>query len=85
MTMLPIAVLLQSDGGPSFLDTLTFGKVVEIGILLGAVWLILKGAERLLGLLSDRVTRARSSESWSRRSLAHRFLDGSLYLVNEQL
>jgi hypothetical protein len=26
-----------------------------------------------------------TSESWSRRGLAHRFLDGSLYLVNEQL
>jgi cardiolipin synthase len=26
-----------------------------------------------------------TSESWARRSLAHRFLDGALYLVNEQL
>ena len=26
-----------------------------------------------------------TSESWSRRSLGHRFLDGSLYVVNEQL
>jgi cardiolipin synthase A/B len=26
-----------------------------------------------------------TSESWARRSLAHRFLDGTLYLVNEQL
>jgi cardiolipin synthase len=26
-----------------------------------------------------------TSEAWSRRSLGHRLLDGTLYLINEQL
>jgi small-conductance mechanosensitive channel len=59
MTMLPLAMLLQSDGERSFFETLTAGNVVRIAILLLVVWLIIKGTERLLEFLSDRVNRAR--------------------------
>jgi small-conductance mechanosensitive channel len=59
LTALPIAMLLQDAAGPSFLESLTAGKIIQIGILLFVVWLVIKGAERLLSFLSNRVTRAR--------------------------
>ena len=59
MTMLPLAMLLQGADETSFLENLTVANILKIGLLLTVVWLAIKGTERLLELLSGRVSRAR--------------------------
>ena len=59
MTMLPLAMLLQGANETSFLENLTVANILKIGLLLTVVWLAIKGTERLLELLSGRVSRAR--------------------------
>lgn len=59
MTAPPIALMLQNSGGASLLESLTFGNLARIGVLLAIVWLAIKGAERVLVFLSDKVPRAR--------------------------
>ena len=61
MTMLPLAMLLQGADETSFLENLTVANILKIGFLLIVVWLAIKGAERLLELLSGRVSRAAGS------------------------
>ena len=58
ISALPFA-LLQTDATPSLLENLTFGRVVGAVVILAVTWLAIRLVQRILGFLSDRVSRAR--------------------------
>jgi len=58
ISALPFA-LLQAEASPSLLENLTFGRVAGAAVIIAVTWLAIRLVQRVLGFLSNRVSRAR--------------------------